>query len=360
MSKQLREPLLADRFLAADYKNFGAGLVTREFWDTTRDNLCLAKRFVLTEDAARYCAQLLKDAPRIVADAQDFAIPSHERMYIEFPFKVWYETLTGAKLDYSGDSRIGYLIVGNEIRSEVRVLAESLGEAGLSPFEYHLNQPLTFQQQLALAKRFNVSRMAFDLFFWGSSVAGIGTVTVKNGQKHVTFDEWQKEGIRALRDNHSFSIHIPHRREHELPAIWDKFYDASAGDLRNIIGLLLFLNRTAHTRVEREEPYQSRMINRKPVNLLKHRVITMHVNPVPKLIHLAAGEGIRRRLHDVKGHFCHNEITWTNNHDHEWDEDPEHDFHWYCVCGAFRWWRKKHKRGDDAQGIVTSSYKVKK
>lgn len=351
-----REPLLADKFLATTYGRKGLfDILPRDYYETARSNLLLSKRFVLTEQAAKYCAELLKEAPRIVADAQDFAIPPFERTYIEIPYRVWYETISDSLSDIeTGDRRIGYIIV----KSEVRILVESKDDVVLLPIAYHLNQPLSVAQEVELVKKLGTSRIQLDLFYWGGSATSFGTSYVEDGKRRVKIDEWQKEGLRSLRANHSFSFNLHKSHQTQMAKMWDSFFNGSSGDLRNIIGLLIFLNRTPKLRYEREEPFQSRMIHRKPVSLLKHRVITLHVNPVPRLLKLAAGDGIRRRLHDVKGHLCHNEIARTNNHDHDWIESKENHLHWFCECGAVRWWRKEHKRGSEEQGIVTSSYKV--
>lgn len=352
-----REPLLADKFLAMEYNR----TVPRGYWDSSRSNLMLAKRFVLDHGASIYCAEMIKQCPRIIADAQDFAIPPFQRTYIELPLVDWYERITDRRADPTGDQRIGYLIVNND----VRCFAENAEEAGIFPIEYHLNQPFSLQQEFALVQKLGTSRLGLDLFYWGESAKdfGFGNDWKVNRQRDTEMDDWQREGLRSLRANHSFSVHLPsHPRysEEQLPEIWDNFRQGAGGDLRNIIALLIFLNRTSRVRVEREMPFKRQMVYRKPVNLLKHRVITIHVNPVPKLLHIAAGEGIRRRLHDVRGHFCHNEVARTNHHEHDWQEDAEADhLRWTCVCGGLRWWRKEHKRGHEDKGIVTSEYKVK-
>jgi hypothetical protein len=346
-----REPLLADKFLATAYADQSG--VPRDFWESTRTDLRLAKRFVLSHDAATYCAQLLRDAPRILADAQEFAIPPFERTYIEIPFKTWFETITGVAADENGDQTVGYLITG----SHVRCLVATNDRAIVMPFEYHLNEPMTPQQEEEFVRQFGTSRAALDVFYWGQSAGQFGTF-VSNHEVVIT-DEWQMEGLRSLRENHGVSIHLKKSMAPRLRETWSKLSSASSGDLRNVIGLLLFLNRTKEMQYDRLEPFESRMIGNKSVTLLTHRTITLHVNPVPRLIQtLTAGEGIRRRLreHDVRGHLCHNEKARASYHDHEWMEADGPNLRWSCTCGARRWWRNSHKRGK-GRGLVTT-YKV--
>jgi hypothetical protein len=225
---------------------------------------------------------------------------------------------------------------------------------------------LSIKQQLAVSQSVGVSRIALDLFFWGESALSfmtpedqelVPTSVQKDFVPAMVVDERQKEGLRSLRANHSFSIHLKDGIDERKA--WDSFYDGSAGDLRNIIGLLLFLNRTTKTQVLHDVPIKRQMIGNRPAVLLKHTMVKIHVNPVPKLLHLAAGEGIWRRLHDVRGHFCHNKTARENHHDHVWDEtEGPHILQWYCSCGGLRWWRKEHKRGHEEIGRVTSTYEV--
>lgn len=352
-----REPLLADKFLALTYgKDELTDLVPEEYFESTRSNLLLAKRFVLDEQATVYCADLIKRAPRIIADAQDFAIPPFERTYIEIPFKPWFETITGRPGDADGDTRVGYLIVGNV----VRCFSENPDGLCVSPLEYHLHHPLTVEEEVKYAHWMGTSRIGLDTFYWGELITSFGTITCTDGKHRIELNEWDKAGVRSLRANHGFSIHLPNKALPQIPAMMEGLHEGSNGDLRNIIGLLIFLNRTSQVRYEREIPFKPQMVNRKSVNLLKHRVITIKVDPIPKLLKLGAGSGIQRRLHDVRGHLCHNEIARTNFHDHDWQESEGDHLRWFCECGGKRWWRKEHHRGHEERGIVTSEYTVTK
>lgn len=385
-----REPLLVDKWLAD-----GESIATQQFTDTTRDGLRLAKRFVLDDQATRYCAEIIRDAPRIIADAQDFAIPPFHRTYIEFPFRTWFKTVTGRDSDDDSDRRIGYLIVGNT----VRCLAESdVGRPMLYPVQYQLWHPFSLSEQIELVQKLHTNRLALDIFYWGESAlkfmpgewvtnhtfdvpeispttfgvrlgafAGesegeIESRATEEDRKLARETEWDRAGMRALRANHRFEMILHPRNVGKEPELWQMLCQGSCGELRNIIAMLLFLNRTSKIRAEREEPtLHNRMYKRQPIPLLKHRVITLHVDPKPRLLRLVAGEGIRRRLHDVRGHLCHNRIARENHHDHEWIEAEEghlSEMQWYCECGALRWWRHEHQRGTQKQGVSSAEYKV--
>lgn len=391
MTRVKREPLLVDKWLA-DSETIG----TRKFTETTKDSLRLAKRFVLDDQATRYCAEVIREAPRIIADAQDFAIPPYHRTYIEFPFKTWFRGITGREPDGTSDDRVGYLFVGNTLRVLVSTdKGVNADRPLLYPLEYELWRPWSDDEQLAAMKLYDVNPVSMDIFFWGESAlrylpgewvtnqtfdvdtekachaseTGHVVHVLKNikdrfGEKEFNehAGEWDAAGLRSLRENHRFTMVLRDKDKGREPEFWKILCQGSSGELRNAIALLLFLNRTQKIRVEREEPMlTNRMYKRRLIPLLKHRVITLHVDPKPRLLKLVAGEGIRRRLHDVRGHFCHNRIARESHHEHEWIEAQEghmSEMQWYCECGALRWWRHEHQRGAIQQGIVNAEYKV--
>ena len=349
---------------------------------------------MLDDDATRYAGELVRQAPRVIADAQDFAIPPFERTYIEFNFRTWFRAITGRDPDADGDDRVAYLIVKNRIR----MLSYRKGmPIGIYPMEYELWNPFTLAEELALAQKLQTSRMAFDVFFWGESAlqfmsgkwdqvhnhhfdvdgvepfvpeirdisGGTQGIPIPGAEKihSVSADAetaaakvWDREGLRAIRANHRFTFYDPRMA---TPQMWRVLVGGACGELRNVIAMLLFLNRTKKLHYEREEPTVTRMWKTRPIPLLKHRTITLHVNPVPRLVKLAAGEGIRRRLHDVRGHFCHNEVARSNACEHVWAESREDHLQWRCECGGLRWWKREHQRGHADKGIVTADYKVK-
>lgn len=135
----------------------------------------------------------------------------------------------------------------------------------------------------------------------------------------------------------------------------------SGGDLRNIVALLLFLNRTGDIQYLREVLMAQALINRRPRPLMPYRVITLKLDPMPRLQALAAGAGVQRRLHDVRGHYCHDRTARESGclHGEErlggWGEFwEEYDvLQWQCThCGGKRWWRKEHARGHAHLGVV--------
>ena len=68
-----------------------------------------------------------------------------------------------------------------------------------------------------------------------------------------------------------------------------KFYQGASGDLRNIVALLLFLNRTSNITLATDVPHGEAFIKHKLRPLLSHRVIKIKLDPMPRLMRLCAG-----------------------------------------------------------------------
>jgi hypothetical protein len=350
-----REPTLADFCLNEEVVCEHKGELEK-----LRSQLLMAKRFVLDEEAALYIAEMIRDIPRIIADAQDFAIPPFHTMWIEYPAIRFWETTSGRIApEDERNSRVGFLIVGNVVQVIVgdldKYMNTTTGRVGfvsaLLPLYYTLNHPLSHIEELALCMRLQVSRAQLDYYYWGETHKSLG----------------QDEALRSLRDSHGFhltmSLADPEKRE-----LWGKMIWGAGGDLRNIIAILLFLNRTHDIQTRIEVPTKQGFIGKKLRPYLKHNVISLKLNPKPRLLTLVPGKGIWKRLHDVRGHYKHDRqakcgcLHGAPSSDlkdlgDRWIEyEP---LRWKCeLCGGKRWWQPSHKRGHDEKGEIVSEYAV--
>jgi len=303
---------------------------------------------VLDTAAATYLGKMIREHPRVIADAQDFAIPPFEHMWIEIPFGAYYEAITGRVGDANADKAVGYLFHG----PTVTVAAQSRLGASWMPVEYTLHHPNTIEEQLDLANKMSISRAGLDLWYWGESANDFVHPKEEGG--------WEREPIRALRANHGARlVPLANRFKHmEYP--FAQITSGSNGDLRNIVSTLLFLNRTRDIQYERELPLKQGLVNRKPRPWMPHRVISLKLDPMPRLMTLAAGQGIKRRLHDVRGHFCHDKQARAGCMHGEQTLGDWGDFwveydvlQWRCThCGGKRWWRHEHQRGSQHVGVI--------
>lgn len=347
-----REPLLCDLLLSEAVQRAHREVrYPKAFLSGAREGLQLAKKFVLDEEAAQWCGQMLRKMPRIVADAQDFAIPPFENTWIEMPFKPFYEAVTGLRPDDTADTRVGYLVRGpvayvGAMSTPDRAYPGM--DAGWMPVRYRLNHAPDAGFERALVQTLGLPDFSLDMLYWGESYSSLV------GDKET-------ESLRVLRSSHAVEpmmLDAPELSEQQQLDSWWARIARSNGDLRNIVGLLLFLNRTVDLQVQRDVGFGHRMMRGKLGVLAAHRVIGLSLDPLPRLLKLCAGEGVWRRLHDVRGHLCHNKMARTSGCQHpDWEEyEP---LKWRCPqCKGLRWWRREHSRGHAEKGVVASSYSV--
>lgn len=359
-----REPLLADLVLAAR-KTLGRRTYGQKFVDRHLDNLQTCKRFVLDPQAAQYLGQSLSDNPYLLADAQDFAIPPFNRMWVELPFKSLFFGTNGHAPDPLADELWGVLFDGPEVTvfaGGPRTLTTSTREIGpeLYPVQYLLHRPWTFEQELRFCQVVGINRMSLDNLFWGSTFYRVRSMG--------DTPEATNTVLRSLRANHSMRL-VPGFKtntegvmiDHESGHSFGEFLlRTAAGDLRTIIGLLIFLNRTADMQVHEPVKASQGWVGRQPRPYVSHSVISLRLDPRPRLASVTMGEAQRKRLHDVRGHFCHDRrarsaSSWCA-HEH-WEETRP--LHWECQsCKGQRWWRKEHQRGSFDEGVVVQEYAV--
>lgn len=353
---KIRRPLLADLLLATSAKKY---VMDRGWCERTVDHLRMAKKFVLDEKASEYLAEMILENPRIVADAQDFAIPAFKTMWVEIPFARYFKSITKTEPDATADIRLGYLFTG----STVRVGAESVSGCSWLPVEYQLHSPMSLEAQHHLMAALKTSRLGLDVWFWGNTARAFmdGMPSFESLTRDDALDrinEWGKAGLRALRANNSVKL-APLRPPFD-EIVYPQMLEGSAGDLRNIVALLLFLNRTVDVQYQEETPMGQAILHRAVKPLMPYTTISMKLDPLPRLRKLSAGSGVMRRLHDVRGHFCHDKQARTGClHGEELQGDwgewwEEYDvLRWKCThCRGKRWWRKEHHRGSSDVGII--------
>lgn len=346
-----RQPLLADRLLADGCRDT---YLTRKWSEQALTSLQTAKRFVLDAQATKYLAMMVREYPRVIADAQDFAIPPYSNMWIEFPFKTYFREITGREPEGTADDVVGYLFDGPQVRTAASAQSDTkighIVSQGFLPIEFTLHRPMRLSEELQLSQRLGTSRMGLDYWMWGSTAEALQV--------------WDAEGLRALRENHT--LKVGGVKDDLPPELLSEAFKNSAGELRNIVALLLYLNRTHDIQKLEEFKAVQGFIGNKLKVYGKHNVISLKLDPTTRIKRLVAGSGVKHRLHDVRGHFCHDQQArkgcqhgselFGDFGDH-WDEYQP--LKWKCRdCGGKRWWRKEHARGSLDEGVVVSEYAV--
>jgi hypothetical protein len=347
VSKVKRQPLLFDEFMACKPK------LEQEVkaFSFLRGRMADAKVFAMDEDAAKYAAHMIHDHPEAIAHDQEFAIPPFKKMFIELPYPEFFKIMGGVpRNDGTEDRRIGYFYDG----PRVYVLAAGTVEhryAAAVPLRYKLNEMFEFAEETKLASMCGTSRLGLDSYFWGSCAEKVNQLGL----------------LRTLRANHSCEFWFAQEWFDDFGEISDKqvrhnvarVMTSSAGDLRNIIALPLFLNRVREVIYEEDIPPAPSFVYAKPRTLTRHSVVHVRLDPAPLLQKIYSGPHghIWRREHDVRGHFCHNKMWRDHDHDHQ---PTEYDVNqWRCMlCGGLKWWKKEHRRGKQEVGKVKTTYEV--
>lgn len=353
-----RGPLMIDRYLAQaaveDTHMFAA--MPQLHANKFRNEMRSARVFVLDDNAIDRFAAVVRDIPEYIAKHQAFARPPYDSMWIEFDFCRFYESVTGREPDETADVRLAYFI----INGTAFVFASGKGNSRVvaMPIVYQLHEPWPLESQIQLVEDCGTSRMQVLAFLWGESVMST-----------------PPETLRELRDAHTVVLGptlfrdalSPEKYKQAMHRLWDTVCLKSSGDLRNIVALLLLLNRPNLTTFVRDVPRRRGFVGNKLVPYLSHTVATIALDPKPAIISIGTPEDEHtpRRRHEVRGHYCHNnaykEATARGcEHDMVRDEESTHpDDSWKCrICNGKRWWKPKFERGDASKGFVIKQYNV--
>lgn len=316
---------------------------------TVEEALIAAHKFVLTNEAAEKVGQAINNYPEMLVQNGKFAIPPFPRTWIEMSYPAFYRGLGApedAMDDYS-DDRVGYLFVDD------RVYVASSGKdmkGMFIPIEYELHRPMSFEAEQSFSKDLHTSRAQIDRFMWGSAF----------------FERMDLHDQRALRANHTVR---PIRVQADIinNEAWQKLLFGAAGDLRNILGLLLMLNQPAKYLRTHDTKTKRSLSSKGPKVYMAHSTIelTMNRKPIRQLLTRNKEHGTHAspRWHEVRGHFCQDKTARESGCHHgggDWwvEYEPKK---WECLeCGGKRWWREfPNGRGDASRGFVQSQHKVK-
>lgn len=375
MQPKKREPILADRLMTSmDSRSYT--MMSKDWYHERLDNIAVAKKFVLDSQAATWLGEMIRNNPEVIADAQEFAISPFALMWVEIPFAPFYRAVNGVEPDETGDKAVGYLFEGPVVTVASYGWEQDRFTAGFNPVQYILHLPMGEAQEAKLSRDFGIPRFAIDSWLWGETVLDWSHLAQQaDGTDEA---ELAKERIRSLRENHfarmapvSAGVQEAFEQQIDKGEPIGDFTQGAAGDLRNAIALLLYLNRTHDIQVQREVKVgPTQMVGRRPRALFPHRVISLKLDPKETLLDLvqtiSGASSLTRRLHDVRGHFCHNKASKRGcTHGLQYEGDLGElwveyaPMKWRCDrCGGLRWWRREHSRGSAEEGAVAQQYAV--
>jgi hypothetical protein len=325
---------------------------SKKYFESLNAAMIRARRFNITDNAGLRIRDAMASYPEYLCENSEFAIPPFETTWIEFNSRnMLFHNLLSPRMGADSDKRVAYLIHKNR----VTVFAEGDDEEPKVMFlEYDLNKPMSLAQQQEVADFFDVTRIGLDPFLWG----------------HTMTPYLRNEVQRSLRDQHG--IHIPgYVREimEKYPErlksrVLDSYY-GSAGELRNVLGVLLMLNQPKNSLKMSEVPRKRGLIRGKPQSYFGYSLVDIDID---KSEHFNPNrtQGPRQlsapiRWHEVRGHFCHNQAAKKSDHEHVWQRLD--DKKWECMkegCEARRWWREYPEgRGSSEVGFIRQDRRIK-
>ena len=140
--------------------------------------------------------------------------------------------------------------------------------------------------------------------------------------------------------------------------------------LRNIVAVLLLLNRPSVVTFGETAPRRRGLLKGREAVYMEHTTVSIDVDPAPVLRRLGtpAEAATPKRRHEVRRTWCHDAPYRAGTERgcvHAWAPHPDHDAaagtNWLCGgCGGHRWQREAHMRGDATRGFVAKDYVVKK
>jgi len=306
-----------------------------------------ARRFSITDRASERIREAMASAPELIGENSEFAIPPFDPMWIEFNSRILlrHEKLSGNAMEYdpTADVNVGYLFHGKEVT--VYCEGENLEPIPL-PIKYRLNTFMSMEEQQKIAEWFGVSRIGIDPFLWGHEMT-------------KSLDDMHRP---MLRRQHSMEIGaaLLDMDENERQDV----YLGSAGDLRNIIAILLMINQPAKIIQTREVPRQRGLVKGKSVAYYGHSEIDIDLDRRKRVSILTKPKrgqaNWQLRWHEVRGHFVHNHTNGTD-HAHEWEEIAPRK--WKCQvegCKATRTWREYPEgKGTAEKGFIKQRRVIK-
>lgn len=343
------EPTLADQILYTKTRSLIDAKVDARAKALLQKAKLDGNIFVLTENAAIKIGNAIRAYPEMLVEHGWFARTPFPVCWIEIPSNEFHEAIVPGTSTPAADDRVGYLFAGDDVY--VAAHKDTYGGADFSPLVYHLHNPDSIARQLNHCETMKVSRAQLDNFYWGKTMS----------------DELDRDTLRGLRAQHGFSVECDERYRGRFEgADWLGF---SAGEVRNIIGVLLMINQPSGVVETAKVERRHLMTHRGNRVLMAHNVVTLNLDRRSKpdrLLRKPVGSHASPRWHKVMDHWCNDRVARTQgwsvddpkthgrgNHAHLWDKDPERLIAVCAICGGRRWRRQmRDGRGDRSKGTI--------
>lgn len=388
--EEKRRPTLADRFITRKFAEWERAVHPKTL-DQLKGSVRHARRFVLNEDATRRLGEIITTIPDLLVREHRFARAPYDLTWVEFPSHILWEHFRRhhpEAYEHPGiwgdpetaDHTVGYLIDHERVNVICGgTVGDPDGDACVLPIQYRLHTEWTQAERDEFVRRAGITTDAegrrygvtdndqIEMYLWGSTWVDIGTA--------VRLELTQRNTVEFLPSN-------PLHRNHRYWMGDGEMRDAvrgSVGELRNIIAILLVMNRPSLTKYVRDFSNSRGFFRGKLLPFMAHTTVTIDIDAVPTLrkIGTPSEDAVAKRRHEVKGHYKHDQIARDYSriagciHEFQASHGPEDDWalwpdapigmpgepgvprNWVCAaCGGKRWWQKDHERGSAEKGFV--------
>ena len=311
----------------------------REPWRIIRPILAKARRFVFDKEASVFAGAFIRDFGPTLLNNLQFAIPPFECCYIEYHLDALLNTIGKREIspedDGARDERVGHLIDYGYVYSFVE---DSKGAASFYPVLMNMRAE-TYTRGLFSSdiEDDKFKKMTYTL---GS-----------------TSDDVKRTSMETMRQwLHTIDFSTPHKFCELLAQ--DDLRDGGNGTVRNLVALLLILNRQRERVTLTQVPPKGVIYKGKRRVYMAHSLVALTTEDYGAITRsfTPASHHESPRRHEVRGFFRHLHRVRGCEHNFLEDDRPGH---WTCQhCGTVRVWVHSHLRGDASKGFVTKEYIV--
>ena len=312
----------------------------REPWRIIRPILAKARRFVFDKEASVFAGAFIRDFGPTLLNNLQFAIPPFECCYIEYHLDALLDTIGRRKIspedDGARDERVGHLIDYGYVYSFVE---DSKGAASFYPILINMRAE-TYTRGLFSSdiEDDKFKKMTYTL---GS-----------------TSDDVKRTSMETMRQwLHTIDFSTPHKFRELLAQ--DNLRDGGNGMVRNLVALLLILNRQRERVTLTQVPPKGVIYKGKRRVYMAHSLVALTTEDYGAITRsfTPASHHESPRRHEVRGFFRH--YHQVRGCDHAYVPIPAREGAWVCPkCSTVRVWVADHERGDASKGYVVKEYAV--
>lgn len=320
------------------------------------------RSFVFSESASRLVGRFCAEVGDLIVDNRQFAIPRYNATYIEFNGYAFFEQFNKDRVSNlpAVDDRFGYFIVDQTVwvlsANDTGGASGGLGWQWRRPGEVW-HTPVDFNQWpiVDLTKPVGGtvvmgSGKEYQGHKWLIGSLALGT-TIEKIKSEAQLNEIVDEVIPVWRYAPEYGAGLSTDAMHRL-------MQSTAGDMRNLWGGLLWINRHRRTVIS-DIPATSQIKKGKRIAYAAHHIVDIDLGRC-RTVRRAFETGAERlspRRHEVGGYFNHRNLIPGCSH--QWPLMPDEKGRWECAaCGGIRWWVTDYMRGDATRGFVTKEYEV--